>query len=72
MRKFSNKFFKQISFESNKGGKTLEKRVKHFEFHTQNLDKNHEYSTCKNKLKGGFDDMANEINGNNKYEKHLF
>ena len=72
MRKFSNKFFKQISFESNKGGKALEKRVKDFQFHIQHLDSSHEYLTCKNKLKAGYDDMANKINGNNKYEKHSF
>lgn len=72
MRKFSNKFFKQISFESNKGGKALEKRVKDFQFHIQHLDNSHEYYTCKNKLKAGYDDMVNKINGYNKYEKHSF
>lgn len=49
MRKFSNNFFKQIYFESSKGRKALEKRVKDFECHIQNLDNNHEYLTCKNK-----------------------
>ena len=59
MKKCSNNLSQQISFESNKERKALEKRVKGCKCDIQNLDDNHKYLTCKNKLKARYDDNAN-------------
>ena len=41
IKKYSKTFSKQISLESNKERKALEKKVKDFEQDTQNQDDNH-------------------------------
>lgn len=48
IRKFSKSFCKQISLESNKDRKALEKRLKDFERDIQKLGDNQKYLTCKN------------------------
>ena len=58
MRKFSKIFSKQILFQSNKERKALEKGL---ERDIQNLDDNHKYLTCKNKLEAIYNDIANRI-----------
>ena len=61
MRKFPKNFYEQISLESNKERKALEKGAKDIELDIQNLAGNNEYLTCKNKLEAIYDDTADGI-----------
>ena len=61
LESFIKSFSRQISLESNKKRKALEKRVKKFERDIENLDDNHKYFNCKNKLQAIYDDIANGI-----------
>lgn len=54
-------FYKQISLESNKEEKTLEKRVEDIGRDIQNLGDDHEYLACVNRLEAIYDDKVNVI-----------
>ena len=69
--KFSKNFSKQTSLESNKEITTLEKRVKDFERDMQNLDHNHEYLTCKNKLEAIYNNIIFNSNVFPKFLKNI-
>ena len=60
-REFSTNFPKQVSPESNKERKVLEKRGKDFECEIQNLDEKHKYLTWQNKLEAIYDNIDNKI-----------